>query len=154
VTPSHVSPRRISRPRVSAVWIAAAVLLFVPGLWTSRLPLFTTTFRIPKTPVDLTWDRYARFWSFLKEARHHVPEGRSYTVIASDRDEEMYLYMFSLGIFERHVALPSSYFGHPTGDGDRARYVLAYHRVLKTVDLRLVASLEEGAVYERTHPDQ
>ena len=149
-----ISPRAVSPARLSALWVTAAALLFVPGLWTSRLPSPETLLRIPKTPVDLTWDRYARFWSFLKEARHHVPEGRSYTVVASDRDEEMYLYMFSLGIFERHVALPSSYFGHPTGDGDRARYVLAYHRVLKGVDLRLVASLEDGAVYERTHQDQ
>ena len=153
MVPDTISPRGVSRKRVSALWITAAAILFVPGLWTSRLPS-PATLRVPKTPVDLTWDRYARFWSFLKEARHHVPEGRSYTIIASDRDEEMYLYMFSLGIFERHVALPSSYFGHPTGGGDRARYVLAYHRVLKNVDLRLVASLEEGAVYERTHLDQ
>lgn len=144
-----ISLRGSSLSRASAVWIAAAALLFVPGLWQSRLPSLGTLLRIPKTPVDLTWDRYARFWSFLKEARHHVPVGQSYTVIALDRDDEMYLYMFSLGLFEKHVALPTSYYGRPVVAGEGARYVLAYRRTPGLLNVRLIAKLEEGAVYER-----
>ena len=140
------------RSRASAVWIAAAALLFVPGLW--RLPSLGTLLRIPSTPVDLTWDRHARFWSFLKEARHHVPAGQSYTVIAPDRDDEMYLYMFSLGLFEKHVALPTSYYGRPTGAGEGARYVLAYRRTPDISNVRLIARLEDGAVYERAARSQ
>jgi hypothetical protein len=144
-------PRRhMPRPdrRLAVTWIAASALLFLPGLWTSRLPP-PRAFRVPQTPVDLTWDRYARFWLFLKEARHHVPPGESYTVIASDREDEMYLYMFSLGIFEKQTALPTSYFGTPTTDGARARYLLAYQSVPQAPGDRLVAKLENGAVYER-----
>jgi hypothetical protein len=144
-----ISLRGSSRSRASAVWIAAAALLFVPGLWQSRLPSLGTLLRIPRTPVDLTWDRYAHFWSFLKEARHHVPAGQSYTVIAPDRDDEMYLFMFSLGLFEKHVALPTSYYGRPAAAGEGARYVLAYRRTPSLLNVRLIARLEEGAVYER-----
>jgi hypothetical protein len=128
--------------------MAAAALLFIPGLSKSRLPLLAPL-RVPKTPVDLVWDRYARFWSFLKEARHHVPPGQTYTVVAPDREDEMYLYMLSLGIFEKQVALPTSYFGHPTPDGERARFVLAYRNTAGGPKDRLVARLEEGAIYER-----
>ncbi|HEY6928301.1 MAG TPA: hypothetical protein VJA66_01375 [Thermoanaerobaculia bacterium] len=135
--------------RLAAAWIAASALLFLPGIWSSRLPP-PRAFRVPQTPVDLTWDRYARFWLFLKEARHHVPPGETYTVIAADREDEMYLYMFSLGLFEKQTALPSSYFGTPTADGARARYLLVYQSAPRTTGDRLVAKLENGAVYERT----
>jgi hypothetical protein len=134
--------------RLALAWLAASAFLFLPGIWTSRLPP-PRAFRVPQTPVDLTWDRYARFWLFLKEARHHVPPGASYTVIASDREDEMYLYMFSLGIFEKQTALPSSYFGNPTPDGAHARYLLVYRSPSLAPDDRLVAKLENGAIYER-----
>jgi len=134
--------------RRAVIWIAASALLFLPGIWTSRLPP-PRALRLPRTPVDLTWDRYAQFWLFLKEARPHVPPGESYTVIASDREDEMYLYMFSLGIFEKQTPLPSSYFGNSTPDGARARYLLVYRSALQAPDDRLVAKLENGAVYER-----
>ena len=139
--------------RLPTVWLAAAAILLVPGLASTRLPPLKKL-RVPKTPVDLVWDRYAGFWSFLKEARHHVPPGESYTVIAADREDEMYLYMFSLGIFEKQIAMPSSYFGHATPDGDGARFVLAYRLNPQTGKLRVVARLDDGAVYERVAPTQ
>ena len=129
------------------VWAAAALLLFVPGIANSRLPRLGT-FRLPRTPVDLVWDRHARLWSFLKEARDYVPAGQTYTLIARDREDEMYLYMFSLGLFEKQIALPSSYFGNPVPDGQRARFILAYDLGPATSD-RLVAQVDHGAVYER-----
>jgi len=61
----------------------------------------------------------------------------------------MYLFMFSLGLFEKQVALPSSYFGRPTPEGAGAHYLVAYRRAFETPSDRLVARLENGAVYER-----
>jgi len=62
--------------------------------------------------------------------------------------------MFSLGIFEKQIAMPSSYFGHATPDGDGARFVLAYRLNPQTGKLRVVARLDDGAVYERVAPTQ
>jgi hypothetical protein len=84
------------------------------------------------------------------EVRDRVPEGASYTVLAPDLNDEMYLYMFSLGILERQVALPSSYFGEPRSEGAQARYVLSYGGDLpETRGALLVFRARDGAVYAR-----
>jgi hypothetical protein len=58
--------------------------------------------------------------------------------------------MFSLGVLDRQVALPSSYFGAAKPEGGEARYVLSYGGALpKTDGARLVFRARDGAVYER-----
>jgi hypothetical protein len=89
-------------------------------------------------------------WSFLEQARDRVPEGASYTVIASNPDDEMYVYMFSLGILQKQLALPTSYYGIPQPVGLRARYILSFGGSPPGIEgVRLVFRCADGAVYER-----
>jgi hypothetical protein len=132
------------------IWIAGAAAVLIAGFWTSRLPSLRAAFRIPATPLDLTSGRYTHMWSFLQQVRDRVPEGASYTVIASNPDDEMYVYMFSLGILPTQRALPTSYFGNPYPFGLRARYVLSFGgRSPGTEGARLTFRTADGAVYER-----
>ena len=83
-------------------------------------------------------------------ARDRMPAGASYTVIASNRDDEMYLYMLSLGVLPKQRALPTSYYGSPQTAGLRARYVLSFGgRSPGTEGARVRFRSAEGAVYER-----
>jgi hypothetical protein len=132
------------------IWLAGAAAVLIAGFSTSRLPSFQAAFRIPATPLDLTSDRYAHMWRFLQEVRDRVPEGASYTVIASNPDDEMYVYMFSLGILQTRVALPTSYYGIPQPVGLRARYILSYGGRPPGIEgARLTFRSADGAVYER-----
>jgi hypothetical protein len=132
------------------IWLAGAAAVLIAGLSTSRLPSFRAALRIPATPLDLTNGRLARMWSFLEEARDRMPEGASYTVIASNPDDEMYLYMFSLGLLPTQRALPSSYYGNPQPVGLQARYVLSFGgRPPGTDGARVRFRSADGAVYER-----
>jgi hypothetical protein len=131
------------------VWLAAGVATLAAGLATTRLP-YRAALHVPVTPLDYSNARLADLWHFVNEARDHVPAGASFTVLALDRNDEMYLYMISLGLMDEQVALPSSYFGTPWQFGEKAKYVLAYgDRVAGTEGLRLVFRAERGAVYER-----
>jgi hypothetical protein len=137
--------------RAAGAWILAAWLLLVFPLpiW-KRAPL-EDLFFVPTTPVDLTYRPYAQFWSFLEEARRFVPPAASYTVTARDPNDETDLFMLSLGLLTQREALPTSYFRVPIRDaGSRARYVLAFQtRPSADSELRLVARVPNGAVYER-----
>jgi hypothetical protein len=132
------------------IWLGGATAVLIAGLSTSRIPLSRSFLNIPATPLDLTNARLAPLWSFLVEVRDKVPEGASYTLRASDSDDEMALYMFSLGVLDKRVGLPSSYFGVATSEGGEARYVLSYGDGLPgTAGARLVFRARGGAVYER-----
>ncbi|HSP93407.1 MAG TPA: hypothetical protein VLU06_02565, partial [Thermoanaerobaculia bacterium] len=131
------------------IWLVGATAVLIAGLSTSRNPP-SRLLTIPATPLDLTNARLAPLWSFLVEVRDKVPEGASYTLLASDRDDEMALYMFSLGVLDKRVGLPSSYFGVATPEGGQARYVLSYRGAPPVTDgARLVFRAPDGAVYER-----
>jgi hypothetical protein len=98
----------------------------------------------------LTNVKLARLWNFLAEVRDKVPEGASYTLRASDPEDEMGLYMLSLGVLDKQVALPSSYFGVATPQGGEARYVLSYGGALPRAEgALLVFRARGGIVYER-----
>jgi hypothetical protein len=137
----------------SLVCLIAAALMLAIGWRTSLVPS-PLGWKMPETPVDLGSARYAAFWRFLKEARRLVPDNASYTAIAKDPEDEMYLFMLSLGIFERHEALASSYYGVPTPqEGDSSRFVLAFDKEPSPpTSFRLVARVGPGSVFERRRP--
>lgn len=138
-------------PAVSmpAIWLIAATAALAAGLWRSRLP-FRAALHVPVTPLDYSNERLADLWHFVDDARNHVPAGATFTVLAPDLDDEMFMYMVSLGLLDRQVGLPSSYFGAPQPSGRDARYVLAYGgRRPETEGLRLIYEDERGAVFER-----
>ena len=102
------------------------------------------------TPSDRSPGNAAKWWRFLDLAREHLPEGVSFTVIASDSASEMRLFMIALGLFPDHQILPTTYFGNPFPEvGGRAEYVLAFGVTPPDGKLELVASLSDGAVYRR-----
>ncbi len=124
--------------------------MLITGLHISRAPSPASLFNVPATPLDLTNARLAGLWSFLVEVRDKVPEGASYTLLAPDPDDEMVLYMLSLGILHKNAALPSSYFGAARPEGARARYVLSYGSDLRgSQGTLLVFRARNGAVYTR-----
>ena len=133
------------------IWILGASVVLAVGVHCSRLPPIPLVFRPPQTPIDLTSPHGAGLWQFLIQVRDAVPAGASYTVQAPSVDDEMNLYMLSLGLLFRQEALPSSYYGIATPDpGRRARFVLVYGAAGARVGRgRLVRKIEGGAVYER-----
>jgi hypothetical protein len=147
-------PEPVMRPLAGGgpmpwIWLAGATAVLAVGVSASRLPL-REGLRVPVTPLDYANPKLAGLWRFLDEVHGRVPEGASFTVRAPDRDDEMALYMFSLGLLDRQVALPSSYYGAPQPSGDEARFVLAYgNAVAGTEGMRLVFQTDRGAVYER-----
>jgi hypothetical protein len=131
------------------IWLGGATAVLIAGVSTSRIPS-RSLLTVPATPLEHTNGRLAPLWSFLVEVRDKVPEGASYTLRASDSDDEMGLYMLSLGVLDKQVALPSSYFGVATREGGEARYVLSYGGDLPAPDgALLVFRARDGAVYAR-----
>lgn len=147
---ARVEPENVMRPStVQGIWLTAATVALVAGVYSSRVS-FRKTLHLPATPIDYANPHLAELWRFLYDIRGQVPEGASFTVRASNRDDEMYLYMVSLGILDKRVALPSSYYGVPERSGDQARYVLVYGSVSAMEEgMRLVFQTPQGAVYER-----
>ncbi|HKF45004.1 MAG TPA: hypothetical protein VKG01_18045 [Thermoanaerobaculia bacterium] len=137
--------RPVSMP---LLWLSAAVAALVAGLTASRLP-WRAPLRVPATPLDYTNPRLAEMWHFLDEVRSHVPPDVSYTVRTTDRGEQMYLFMVSLGLLDRQLGLPSSYFEMSGPHGEWAKYVLVFGKPENLEGLRLVFQGEKGAVYER-----
>jgi hypothetical protein len=132
-------------------WLICAWLVTGSGWKHSRIPSLRQAFRIPSTPLDLTSPSAVSLWLFLKNARASVPEKASYTIHASQSDEEMTLFMMSRGIFESQEGLPTSDYGIPTPDeGRRAGYVLVYGRCPEASNsLRLVSESAECCVFQR-----
>ncbi|HYK43256.1 MAG TPA: hypothetical protein VE007_12775 [Thermoanaerobaculia bacterium] len=113
--------------RGAAVWALAGILLlaFAPRVWRRGAP--APMFSLPETPIDRVSPDGAAQWVFLSESLKHVPRGASYTIRAATGDEEMNLFMMSLGLFEGHMPYPNSYFGIPIpGYAANADFVLAY----------------------------
>lgn len=104
----------------------------------------------PVTPSDRSPGSEAEWWQFLDLAREHLPEGVSFTVIASDATSEMGLFMIAMGLILDHQILPTSYFGKPYPEvGGRAEFVLAFGDARPDGTVELVARLGNGAVYRR-----
>ena len=79
------------------------------------------------TPIDRASPEGAAQWVFLSEALEHLPRRASYTIRASTGDEEMNLYMMSLGLYQGHLPYPNSYFGISIpGYAANADFVLDY----------------------------
>jgi len=109
----------------------------------------------PITPSDRSSGRAAIWWRFLDEAREHLPEGATFTVMASDSTTEMRLFMIALGLYPDHEILPTSYFGDPLPSVScRAEYVLAFKRARPGGKTKLVARLHHGRVYRRVVTSQ
>jgi hypothetical protein len=132
-------------------WLVGATAVLIVGAGSSRWKSPGSAFHLPATPIDLTSPERAPLWNFLTKVADAVPAGASYTVLAPNRDEEMVLYMFSLGFFRKQKALPSSYAGTPSpAVGGQARYVVVYGAARPEAgSARLIQEVAEGAVYER-----
>ncbi len=139
-------------PVASVVWIVGALSLVAPPLigWIASPP----SFRIPATPVDRVNYVYARQWSLLQKATSIVPAGQTFTTIAKDKDEEMLLFMLSLGVIRNRFPVPSSYWRVPVAEGASARYVVSYECLEPTGAARVVGRFPEGCVWERSGPER
>ncbi len=120
-------PVRFAGPRSVRVWLLFACLLpaFAPLIWNRAPP--PRLLRLPLTPLDRTAPDAAVQWNFLWEARPHIPSGATYTVLATDPDVEMNLYMMSLAVYPREVARPNSYFGIRSPDAaERGQFLIDF----------------------------
>jgi hypothetical protein len=135
--------------RTTLGWLTGAILLlaFPARFWIRAAPPRLLT---AATPLDATDPAAARQWLFLSRTRATVPRGATYTVIAPTKDVEMNLFMLSLGLLPEAQALPSSYYGVPASEGNRARFVLVYEEARRPEGLRLRESFPEGKVFERS----
>jgi hypothetical protein len=127
-----------------------ALLVAPGGGWRSvgREAIATTA-----TAVDRSNPRYAKHLLLLGEARQLIPVGQCYTAIARNADDEMLLFMLSLGVLPDRAARPTSYWGTPrVGQGDRARYVVSLDCLEPTGPHRLLEKTPDGCVWER--PEQ
>jgi len=108
-------------------WLAAAllILLFAPLVW--KRGGRGGWFEIAETPLDRSSPSGAQQWRFLSDALQVVPPGGSYTIFAPTPDEEMNLFMMSLGVCVGRRPFPHSYFGVVTpGYSENADYVLDF----------------------------
>jgi len=137
-------------PVSSVLWIAGALSLLAPPLirWIAS-PVSLT---IPATPVDRVNGLYARQWALVQEAREIVPAGQSFTTIARNKDDEMLLFMLSVGVLRNRSPVPSSYWKGPVAEGARARYVVSYECFEPPGAARLMRRFPEGCVWERSDP--
>jgi hypothetical protein len=110
-----------------AIWAIAGIVLlaFAPRVWSRGSP--ARLFSLAETPIDRPSPDAAAQWVFLSDSLKHLPRGASYTIRADTGDEEMNLFMMSLGLYEGHLPYPNSYFGVPIpGYAANADFVLAY----------------------------
>ena len=130
--------------------LAAAMLMLAVPLANELASPGGASWAPPVTPSDRSPGSAARWWRFLDLAREHLPEGVTFTVVASDSSSEMRLFMIAMGLFPDHQVLPTSYFGKPVpGIGGQAEYVLAFGDAHPDGKTELVARLRNGAVYRR-----
>ena len=132
-------------------WLAATLLLLAfPLADFIRLPA-GEWFRRPETPFDRTNADLHAQWALLLAARDHLPRDASFTVRAPSPDQEMSLFMLSLGLLGWEHARPTSYWGASLPEeGGRTRFVLSLGPPLADErGLRLLQRLDTGCVYER-----
>ncbi|HEY6146562.1 MAG TPA: hypothetical protein VIZ69_02655 [Thermoanaerobaculia bacterium] len=113
--------------RDTAIWALAGIFLlaFAPRVWSRGNP--ARLFTLAETPIDRPSPEGAAQWAFLSESLKHLPQGASYTIRAGDGDQEMNLFMMSLGLYQGHMPYPNSYFGIPIpGYAANADFVLSY----------------------------
>lgn len=137
-------------PVSSLLWFAGTLALLAPPVirWVaSPVPI-----SVPRTPVDHVNGLYARQWALIQAAREIVPAGQSYTLIARDKEEEMLLFMLSVGVLRDRSPMPSSYWKGPVAEGARARYVVSYECLEPSGGARLMRRFPEGCVWERADP--
>ncbi len=137
-------------PVASVLWIAGTLSLLAPPF--VRWMASPVSFHVPLTPVDRVNWLYARQWALVQEAREAVPAGQTFTTIAKDKDEEMLLFMLSVGVIRSRFPMPTSYWRMPVADGAQARYVVAYECLEPAGASRLVRRFPEGCVWERPDP--
>jgi hypothetical protein len=110
-------------------------------------------FRPPTSPLDNVagLNETTRLgWGFLWQAREVLPAGASYTIVASDPQTEMSLYMLSIGVLTECQGFPTSYYLRPSPDsGAMARYVLAFGCAAQPEGAELVQKLDEGCIWDR-----
>jgi len=119
--------RTSGRTRGAAIWALAgiALLAFAPRVWRRGAP--PRLFSLAETPIDRSSPDGAAQWVFLSESLKHLPERATYTIRAGDGDEEMNLFMMSLGLYQGHLPYPNSYFGiRIPGYAANADFVLSY----------------------------
>jgi len=140
---------RAPRSAASVLWIAGTLALLAPPIvrW-----MASDSLTLPRTPVDRVNTLYAREWALVQSAIAVVPAGQSFTAIARNKDEEMVLFMLSVGALRGQYPVPSSYWERPVPEGDRARYVVSYECFEPPGATRLVRRFPEGCVWERPGP--
>ena len=119
--------RAAATKRSTAIWAltGTALLAFAPRVWNRGHP--ARLLSLAETPIDRPSPEGAAQWVFLSEARKHLPPGASYTIRAGNGEEEMNLFMMSLGLYQGHMPYPNSYFGIPIpGYAANADFVLSY----------------------------
>lgn len=132
------------------MWLIATALLFLPGIhfWTGpKAP----PIRKPETPLDLMRPEAAAHWRFARAAGPHLPPRSTYTVTAPTRDEEMSVFMISVGLITHATGLATSYFSvHHPQFGNRAEYILAYACAGAEPTAQLVTYAPGGCVFRRS----
>ena len=143
--------RRADGARGAAIWTAAGILLlvFAPRVWSRGGP---ARLSLAETPIDRPSPEAAAQWVFLTESQKHLPPGASYTIRADEPDDEMNLFMMSLGVCQGHLPYPNSYFGIPIpGHAAHADFILDYRCGSDASDGRaLVARVRGGCVERQT----
>ena len=129
------------------LWLAGALVLFLPAVGTWARFLREHRLAKPKTPIDIAQPIYAEYWRFLASARRVVPNGSSYTVKGQTLAEEMELFELSLDLFTGVDAKPSSYLSiELAGGGQDARYVLVHGSGQCPADATIMRPVEGGSV--------
>lgn len=133
-----------------AYWYAVTVLLAAIPVWglvSGEKPFW----RPASTPADAVDPLTAEQWGFLKQARHAILPGSTYTVRAADREVERKLFELSLGLCLERVAVPTTY-DRRTGKANPndARFVVGWNEFKGAEQLQFVVRFPGGAIYERT----
>lgn len=140
--------RTAETTRFAAVWALAGIVLlaFAPRVWSRGNP--ARLFALAETPIDRPSPEGAAQWVFLSESLKHLPRGASYTIRAADGEEEMNLFMMSLGLYLGHLPYPNSYYGIPIpGYAAKADFILSYGcRGARPAASTLVARVRGGCV--------
>lgn len=108
-------------------WLIGAIvcLLGPAAAWTRYVRTHGVT--APSSPIDAAQPTLAAYWRFLDAAERIVPRKASYTIHASNADEETQLFMVSASLFADRAPFPRTYnWQLQPGGGAEAKYVLVY----------------------------